>query len=239
MRPPALRPPSPSSSPSPLPSPLSPLLAAAAELERRCEAARTTAPRTLTVSVAAVNSPQQVVLSGHARAVEAIVAGAAASVGIKRAVRLPVSAPFHCAVMAPAEEAVRDAIEGRRGSNPLPLRAPRVPWLSNVDAEAHTAAEDVARLLPSGITRPVRWAESAYAAYDVLGARIFLELGTGTTLAGLVRQVLMSAAAPAKGAADPGGTSASAAVDIRSAGEADEVSACLKHLEAVLRRASN
>ena len=99
------------------------------------------------------NDPAQVVVSGHAAAVGRAVEIAKAK-GAKRAMLLPVSAPFHCALMAPAAEAMAEALAG------VDLRAPIVPLVSNVRAEAVSDPDEIRRLLVEQVTGRVRWRES-------------------------------------------------------------------------------
>lgn len=120
-------------------------------------------------TVANDNDPTQVVLSGHAGAIERAIAHVKDH-GIKRGVPLPVSAPFHCPLMQPAADAMAEAL-GRTAPGAL-----RVPLVANVTADVVTDPEEIARLLVEQITGRVRWRESAIAMADK-GVTHFVELG--------------------------------------------------------------
>ncbi|MEE4120559.1 MAG: ACP S-malonyltransferase [Paracoccaceae bacterium] len=127
------------------------------------------------------NDPGQVVVSGHRGAVERAVEIAKAR-GAKRAVMLPVSAPFHCALMQPAAEAMAAALEE------VDLRAPAVPLVSNVRAEAVTEPDEIRRLLVEQVTGTVRWRESvAWMAGQGVGE--IWEIGAGKALSGMARRI--------------------------------------------------
>ncbi len=128
------------------------------------------------------NDPAQVVVSGQrAAAVERAVEIAKAH-GAKRAMLLPVSAPFHCALMAPAAEAMRAALAD------VAIAAPAVPLVANVTAEAVTDPETIRRLLVEQVTGRVRWRESVQwmAAQGVTET---VEIGAGKALSGMVRRI--------------------------------------------------
>ena len=139
------------------------------------------------VQVANDNGGGQVVISGHKAAVERAVEIAKAR-GVKRAMLLPVSAPFHCALMAPAadrmEEALADTV----------FAAPVVPLIANVTAAKVTAPDDIKRLLVAQVTGTVRWRESIVAAMD-MGVDRFVELGAGRVLTGLGKRIAPDAIA--------------------------------------------
>ncbi|WP_439121455.1 ACP S-malonyltransferase [Marivita sp.] len=139
------------------------------------------------------NDPGQVVVSGHKAAVERAV-DLAKEAGAKRAVLLPVSAPFHCALMAPAAEAMADAL----GS--VTINAPVVPVVANVRAEAVRAPETIRALLVEQITGAVRWRESVNWMVGQ-GVDDFWEVGAGKALIGMVRRIERSAATRAVGSA--------------------------------------
>jgi len=120
-------------------------------------------------SVANDNDPGQVVLSGHREAIERAI-GLVKEHGIKRGVMLPVSAPFHCALMAPAADAMAAALGA---TPPAPLR---LPLFANVTAAMVTDPADVQRLLVEQVTGRVRWRESAVAMHEA-GVAHFVELG--------------------------------------------------------------
>lgn len=133
------------------------------------------------VEVANINAPEQVVVAGHREAVERAVALAARRGG-RRSVLLPVSAPFHCALMAPAAEALARALET------VPAAAPRVPVVRNVDAGLTTSADEVKPFLVRQVTAPVRWTDCV-RRMAAEGARVFLEVGPGRVLTGLLRRI--------------------------------------------------
>ena len=127
------------------------------------------------------NGGGQVVASGHKAAVERAMEIAKAR-GIKRAILLPVSAPFHCALMQPAADAMAEALAD------VKMAAPCVPLVANVLASPVTDPEDIRRHLVEQVTGTVRWAESiAYMARE--GVDSFYELGTGKVLSGLVKRI--------------------------------------------------
>jgi len=156
-------------------------------------------------SIAAFNSPSQVVLSGHTRAVEAAIAhlrGGAGAWVLKRTARLPVSAPFHSSLMEPAAAAVRAVLEAR----PLPLAAlTGAPLVTNAGARPETQADELRDALITGITAPVRWSDCVAATVALSGddPLRWIEVGTGTALAGLTSQTLTAAAAKRAGATAP------------------------------------
>jgi len=127
------------------------------------------------------NDPQQVVISGHKAAVERAMI-LAREHGAKRAVLLPVSAPFHCALMQPAAEAMAEALAGAE------IRAPAVPLVANVTAEAVSDPETIRRLLVEQVTARVRWRESV-AWMDERGVEAIVEIGAGKALSGMVRRI--------------------------------------------------
>lgn len=133
------------------------------------------------VEVANINSPAQVVVAGHKGAVERAVA-LAASRGGKRSVLLPVSAPFHCRLMAPAAERLAAVLAG------VATAAPRVPVVRNVDAGVTTRAEEVVPFLVRQVTAPVRWTDCVRRMAGE-GATIFLEVGPGRVLTGLLKRI--------------------------------------------------
>jgi [acyl-carrier-protein] S-malonyltransferase len=127
------------------------------------------------------NDPAQVVVSGHAAAVGRAVEIAKAR-GAKRAMLLPVSAPVHCALMAPAAEAMAAALAD------VELRAPVVPLVSNVKAEAVSDPDEIRRLLVEQVTGRVRWRESV-AWMAAQGVTEIVEIGAGKALSGMVRRI--------------------------------------------------
>jgi [acyl-carrier-protein] S-malonyltransferase len=140
------------------------------------------------------NGGAQVVVSGHKSAVERAVA-IAQTKGAKRAVMLAVSAPFHCALMQPAADAMRDAL----GS--VTVNAPAVPVVANVEAAPITDPVAIRDALVRQVTGTVRWRESvAYMAAQ--GVESFYEVGSGKVLTGLVKRIAAGASATAIGTPD-------------------------------------
>ena len=137
------------------------------------------------------NGGGQVVISGHRAAVERAIEVAKAR-GVRRAMLLPVSAPFHCALMAPAADAMADAF-GRTA----PV-APLVPLIANVSAAKATDPDTIRNGLVEQVTATVRWRESVQAM-TAMGVDSFLELGAGKVLAGLVKRIAPDAAALSAG----------------------------------------
>lgn len=133
------------------------------------------------VSAANFNSPEQVVIAGAAHAVDRAVELAKAA-GAKRAVRLPVSAPFHCALMRPAQERLAAAL------NAATFADLRIPLVNNWQARRITAAADARQGLFEQIPNPVRWTESI-REMSHSGIRRFVEVGAGSVLLGLVRKI--------------------------------------------------
>ena len=133
------------------------------------------------VSPANFNSPGQVVISGHKGAVERAVALARGR-GAKRAIMLNVSAPFHCALMKPAQERLEKDLDGAAISDP------RIPLANNVDAELVRSADRVLEGLKRQVTAPVRW-EQAMRALRSQNVDCFIEVGPGKVLSGLLRQI--------------------------------------------------
>lgn len=133
------------------------------------------------VEPANMNSPEQVVISGAAAAVERAMA-LAKERGAKRAVALPVSAPFHCSLMQPAQDALKPVLEA------IPFSAAEVPVVVNVDARLVTDAPELRNSLVRQVTGAVRWTESMQLLIAE-GVTHFVEVGPGKVLSGLLRQV--------------------------------------------------
>ena len=127
------------------------------------------------------NDPGQVVVSGHKAAVERAVELATAR-GAKRAVLLPVSAPFHCALMQPAADRMQEALAD------VSIQAPAVPLVANVRAEAVTDPEVIRKLLVEQVTGSVRWRESV-EWMGANGVDSMYEIGAGKALSGMVRRI--------------------------------------------------
>jgi [acyl-carrier-protein] S-malonyltransferase len=133
------------------------------------------------VSPANLNAPGQIVIAGHAAAVER--AGAAAKArGAKRVIPLQVSAPFHCALMKPAEERLAPELRA------LAVNAPRRPVVANVDAEPKRSGADAIDALVRQVSAAVRW-ESVVRRLASEGVRTYVEVGPGTVLTGLGRKI--------------------------------------------------
>jgi len=128
-----------------------------------------------------INSPEQIVISGHAAAVERAVK-LADERGAKRAKVLPVSAPFHCSLMKPAQERLAVDLQA------LNFSAPRFPIVCNVDAAAVTAADAARDTLVRQVTGSVRWVDSMQWLI-AQGVQTFIEIGPGKVLCGLMRQI--------------------------------------------------
>ena len=119
--------------------------------------------------------------SGAKAAVERAMAIATAQ-GVKRSVLLPVSAPFHCALMRPAADAMEEALAETK------IRQPVVPVIANVTAQPVSDPATIAKLLVTQVTSTVRWRESVLGMKS-LGVSKALELGAGKVLAGLVKRI--------------------------------------------------
>ena len=133
------------------------------------------------VSPANLNSPEQTVISGSAAAVKRAVEIASQS-GAKRAVILQVSAPFHCSLMAPAQKQLEPELRAAAFS------ALKFPLITNVDAEAITSGEEARDALIRQVTMPVRWLDSVHEMIEN-GVSVFVEVGPGRVLFGLLRQI--------------------------------------------------
>lgn len=132
------------------------------------------------------NDPAQVVISGHKAAVERG-AALAKERGAKRALMLPVSAPFHSALMAPAAEAMAVALED------VDIMDPRVPVVSNVRARPVATAAEIVPLLVEQVTHSVRWRESVQWMASEGGVTAFWEIGAGKALTGMIRRIAKEA----------------------------------------------
>jgi [acyl-carrier-protein] S-malonyltransferase len=122
-----------------------------------------------------------VVIAGSRDAVARAVERAKA-LGARKAVPLPVSAPFHCALMEPAEERLAPELRA------LPARDPRVPVVANVDAEPKTTAGAAIEALVAQVSAPVLW-EAVVTRLSALGVRTYVEVGPGTVLSALVKKI--------------------------------------------------
>jgi [acyl-carrier-protein] S-malonyltransferase len=163
------------------------------EFDAALEVARTAAQGEV-CDAANDNGGAQVVVSGHKSAVERAVA-IAQEKGAKRAVMLAVSAPFHCALMQPAADAMREALAK------VTVDAPVVPVVANVEAAPITDPDAIRSALVRQVTGTVRWRESvAYMASQ--GVEAFYEVGSGKVLTGLVKRIAAGASAVAIGSPD-------------------------------------
>jgi len=133
------------------------------------------------VSPANLNAPGQVVIAGHTAAV-ALAGEKAKARGARRVIPLAVSAPFHCALMKPAE--LRLAPELRS----LAAQAPRIPVVANLDAEPKRGAHEAIAALVQQVSAPVRW-EQVVRRLIAEGVTTFVELGPGSVLSGLIRKI--------------------------------------------------
>ena len=151
----------------------------AAQVAEACaEAARETG---LTVQAANLNSPSQTVISGAAAAVEKAAALCKAK-GARRAVMLPVSAPFHCALMQPAQEEVARVLSG------IAMHDPHIPVAANVTGALVTTADAARDALIRQVTGTVRWVDCMQSLKSA-GANLFIEVGPGKVLCGLLKQI--------------------------------------------------
>ena len=128
-----------------------------------------------------INSPEQIVISGHVAAVERAVV-LATERGAKRAKVLPVSAPFHCSLMKPAQEKLAEVLAA------LQLASPRFLVVCNVDAQPVENPERAREALARQVTGSVRWSESMQWLIAT-GVQTFVEVGPGKVLCGLMRQI--------------------------------------------------
>jgi [acyl-carrier-protein] S-malonyltransferase len=146
------------------------------------------------VSSANMNGPGQVVIAGHRAAV--IRAGERAkAMGAKRVVLLPVSAPFHCVLMKPAEERLAPELRA------LQLRDPLVPVVANVDGEPKRDAKSTVEALIAQVSSPVRW-DAVVRRLASESVTTYVEVGVGTVLTGLVRKIHREAKSVSFGTSD-------------------------------------
>lgn len=133
------------------------------------------------VSPANFNSPGQIVVAGHASAVNRTIEIAKAK-GFRKAMLLPVSAPFHCMLMKPAGDRLAATLDS------IPISPLAVPVVTNVEAEANSDHQRVKNLLVQQVSAPVRWEESVRCMVT-RGATRFIEIGPGKVLSGLVKRI--------------------------------------------------
>ncbi len=132
-------------------------------------------------AVANDNAPGQAVVSGHTAAVERAIE-LAKEKGAKRAMLLPVSAPFHCPLMKPAADVMAEALAA------ITIKAPAVPVIANVTAATVIDPDEIRRLLVEQVTAMVRWRESVQVMKDA-GVTTLIELGSGKVLTGLTKRI--------------------------------------------------
>jgi [acyl-carrier-protein] S-malonyltransferase len=132
-------------------------------------------------SPANINSPNQIVIAGSAAAIDRAIALFKERLS-KRAIKLKVSAPFHCALMKPAQERLSGELEK------IEFHDLRLPLITNVDAAAITKGEDARDALVRQVSSPVRWLESMQLLMQE-GVQTFIEVGPGKVLCGLIRQI--------------------------------------------------
>ncbi len=152
------------------------------ELPQAQEAAKEASAPGEICTVANDNGGGQVVVSGNKAAVERAMA-IAKTKGAKRALPLPVSAPFHCPLMKPAADAMAEAL------SKVTVRAPSVPLVANVTANTVIDPDEIRRLLVEQVTGLVRWRESVKFMKDSGGVDTLVECGSGKVLAGLAKRI--------------------------------------------------
>jgi [acyl-carrier-protein] S-malonyltransferase len=133
------------------------------------------------VSAANLNAPGQIVIAGHADAV-ARAGERAKELGAKRAIALAVSAPFHCALMKPAQDRLEPELRA------LSASVPAIPVVANVDAEPKRDPSSSIDALVRQVSSPVRW-EQVVRRLIAEGVTTFVELGPGSVLAGLIKKI--------------------------------------------------
>ncbi|MCC7412799.1 MAG: ACP S-malonyltransferase [Gammaproteobacteria bacterium] len=149
-----------------------------ASVERLCAAS---ASAEEIVTCANYNAPGQVVIAGHVAAVDRAIS-AAGGAGAKRAVRLPVSAPFHCSLMQPAAARLAEALAG------VQVTSPRVAVVHNVDARTRSEPDQIRAALVEQAWKPVRWVQCVRNIFDEGVTRVY-EFGPGKVLAGLCKRI--------------------------------------------------
>ena len=149
-----------------------------AEVETVCSEARLAGE---VLSPANFNASGQIVVAGHSASVKRAIEVARAH-GARRAIRLPVSAPFHCALMKPAEERLMPDLEK------VEFKDLRVPLITNVNAEVISRGDEARDALRMQVTSPVRWDESV-SSLRAEGVGLVVEVGPGKVLSGLIRRI--------------------------------------------------
>jgi len=137
------------------------------------------------VEIANLNSPGQIVISGEAEAVERAVK-AAKQHGARRAVSLPVSAPFHCRLMKPAGERLGEILAQTEVADP------KIPLVTNVDAHLTSSTATIRSALLRQASSPVLW-EDSIGTLQGQGVDTFVEVGPGTVLSGLIKRIAKEA----------------------------------------------
>lgn len=137
------------------------------------------------VSAVNFNAPGQVVIAGHAAAVERAMA-AAKEAGAKRALQLPVSVPSHCALMQSAADKLDEQLQNTT------INAPKMTLIHNVDVTAHSAPEVIRSVLKEQLYKPVRWVDTIKFMHDQ-GVKRFVECGPGKVLIGLNKRIVKDA----------------------------------------------
>ena len=133
------------------------------------------------------NADGQIVISGHIEAIDRAVA-LASEFGAKRCLKLPVSAPFHCPLMQPAADAMKEALDN------VIINQPKVPVIANVIAKEVINPDDIKKLLVEQVTGAVRWRESMLYLQEKAVDNV-VELGAGKVLTGLAKRILPDAKA--------------------------------------------
>lgn len=134
------------------------------------------------VELANVNCPGQIVVSGTAAGVQAVVERGKEEAGAKRVIPLEVSGPFHSSLMKPAADKLQATLAG------IELRDAAVPVIANVTAQVATSADDIRGLLVEQVYSPVLWEDSVRYLIEQ-GVDTFVEIGSGTVLAGLIKKI--------------------------------------------------
>lgn len=127
------------------------------------------------------NAPNQIVISGHEEAIDAAILFAP-EYGVRRAIALPVSAPFHCSLMAPAAKIMEEVLAS------TPCKKPLVPLISNVTADKVSNPTEICELLVKQVTQTVRWRECVQKLAS-LGVTQTIEMGSGKVLSGLIKTI--------------------------------------------------
>ena len=148
-----------------------------AAVEQACAEAAAAGP----VSPANFNAPGQIVIAGASAAV-ALAGERARALGAKRVVPLPVSAPFHCALMKPAQDRLEPELRALRAADPA------IPVIANVDAAPKTTARAAIDALVAQVSAPVRWEDVVWRLASA-GVRAYVEVGPGAVLSGLVKKI--------------------------------------------------